>query len=91
MVFTDTKNFFSVNSANKKAPDVTSIECQRGGLTHEEQETPYPEPDPGTQQYSWDLMSWLQEEHPLLAMLLALTALAGVAAMLIWAFLHPYG
>lgn len=42
-------------------------------------------------QYSWDLMSWLQEEHPLLAMLLALMALAGVAAMLIWAFLHPYG
>lgn len=42
-------------------------------------------------QYSWDLMSWLQEEHPLLAMLLALTALAGVAAMLVWALLNPYG
>ena len=42
-------------------------------------------------QYNWDFMSWLQEEHPLLAMLLALMALAGFAAMLVWAFLHPYG
>ena len=42
-------------------------------------------------QYSWDFTSWLQDEHPFITMLLTAAMMIGFAAMLIWAFLHPYG
>jgi len=42
-------------------------------------------------QYNWDFIGWLQDEHPFLALLLNAAILAGFAAMLVWAFLHPYG
>lgn len=42
-------------------------------------------------QYHWAFVEWLQDEHPFIALLLSAAMMAGVAAMIVWAFLHPYG
>lgn len=41
--------------------------------------------------HGWNVFDWLEDEHKIVSILLGIAITAATAAMIGWAFLHPFG